>query len=72
MTMIDSETMIVVSTGQHPVDGFRFVAVPLLPQCVERFHRYRSNKNNIMASLSNLEDIFITIKSCLGIFLVSF
>ena len=24
---------------------------PLPPQCVERFHRYRSNENNIIASL---------------------
>ena len=30
--------------------GFDFVTLPLL-QCVERFHRYRSNKKNIIASL---------------------
>ena len=29
--------------------GFRFVTPP--PQCVKRFHRYRSNKKNIVASL---------------------
>ena len=28
--------------------GFRFVTPP---QCVERFHRYRSNEKNIIASL---------------------
>ena len=28
--------------------GFRFV---MPPQCVERFHRYRSNEKNIIASL---------------------
>ena len=32
--------------------GFDFVTPTLPPpQCVERFHRYRSNKNNIIASL---------------------
>ena len=30
--------------------GFHFVT-PLPPQCVERFHRYRSNEKNIIASL---------------------
>ena len=30
--------------------GFRFV-MPPLPQCVERFHCYRSNEKNIIASL---------------------
>ena len=30
--------------------GFRFVT-PLPPQCVERFHHYRSNEKNIVASL---------------------
>ena len=30
--------------------GFRFVT-PLLPQCVERFHRYRSNEKNVIARL---------------------
>ena len=29
--------------------GFRFVTPPL--QCVERFHHYRSNEKNIIASL---------------------
>ena len=29
--------------------GFRFVSPP--PQCVERFHRYRSNEKKIIASL---------------------
>ena len=29
--------------------GFDFVMPP--PQCVERFHRYRSNEKNIIASL---------------------
>ena len=29
--------------------GFDFVTPP--PQCVERFHRYRSNEKNIIASL---------------------
>ena len=32
--------------------GFDFVTpTSPLPQCVERFHRYRSNKKNIIASL---------------------
>ena len=32
--------------------GFRFVTPTLPPpQCVERFHRYRSNEKNIIASL---------------------
>ena len=32
--------------------GFRFVMPPpLTPQCVERFHCYRSNKKSIIASL---------------------
>ena len=30
--------------------GFDFVT-PTPPQCVERFHRYRSNEKNIIASL---------------------
>ena len=30
--------------------GFHFVT-PLPLQCLERFHRYRSNENNIIASL---------------------
>ena len=30
--------------------GFRFVT-PTPPQCVERFHRYRSNEKNIISSL---------------------
>ena len=30
--------------------GFDFVTPPP-PQCVERFHRYRSNEKNIIASL---------------------
>ena len=32
--------------------GFDFVTpTPPPPQCVERFHRYRSNEKNIIASL---------------------
>ena len=31
--------------------GFRFVTPMPPPQCVERFHRYRSNEKNIIASL---------------------
>ena len=32
--------------------GFDFVTpTPPPPQCVERFHRYRSNETNIIASL---------------------
>ena len=36
----------IASSGYY---GFRFVTPP--PQCVERFHRYRSNEKNIIASL---------------------
>ena len=36
----------IVSGGYY---GFDFVTPP--PQCVERFHRYRSNEKNIIASL---------------------
>ena len=43
----------------------------MLPQCVEKFHQYRSDEENII-DFSNFQDIFITIKSCLGIFLASF
>ena len=32
--------------------GFDFVTPP--PQCVERFHRYRSNEKKIIASLLKL------------------
>ena len=38
---------LIVSTGYY---GFCFVT-PTPPQCVERFHRYHSNKKNIIASL---------------------
>ena len=40
---------LIVSTGY----GFDFVTPmpPPPPQCVERFHRYRSNEKNIIASL---------------------
>ena len=39
----------IVSTGGYY--GFCFVTPPPPPlQCVERFHRYRSNKKNIIAS----------------------
>ena len=31
--------------------GFDFVTPTPPPQCVERFHRYRSNEKNIIASL---------------------
>ena len=31
--------------------GFDFVTPTPPPQCVERFHRFRSNKKNIIASL---------------------
>ena len=37
----------IVSSGYY---GFRFVT-PTPPQCVERFHRYRSNEKSIIASL---------------------
>ena len=37
----------IASSGYY---GFRFVTPPPT-QCVERFHRYRSNKKNIIASL---------------------
>ena len=30
--------------------GFDFVTPPPPPQCIERFHRYRSNEKNIIAS----------------------
>ena len=36
----------IASSGYY---GFRFITTP--PQCVERFHCYRSNKKNIIASL---------------------
>ena len=36
-----------IASGGHY--GFRFVTPP--PQCVERFHRYRSNEKNVIASL---------------------
>ena len=40
----------IASGGYH---GFHLVMPPLWwrPQCVERFHRYRSNEKNIIASL---------------------
>ena len=38
--------MLIVSGGYY---GFDFITPP--PQCVERFHRYRSNEKNIIASL---------------------
>ena len=31
--------------------GFRFVTLLTPPQCVERFHHYRSNEKKIIASL---------------------
>ena len=37
----------IASSGYY---GFRFVTPPP-PQCVERFHHYHSNKENIIASL---------------------
>ena len=30
--------------------GFHFVTLPPQPQCVKRFHCYRSNKKNIIAT----------------------
>ena len=38
-----------LSCGSGGYYGFRFVTPP--PQCVERFHRYRSIEKNIIASL---------------------
>ena len=40
-------SFLIVSTGYY---GFHFVTPPP-PEGVERFHRYRSNKKNIIASL---------------------
>ena len=34
--------------------GFDFVTPTPPPQCIERFHRYRSNEKNIIASLLKL------------------
>ena len=40
----------IASVGSY---GFRFVTSPP-PQCVERFHRYRSNEKNVIANLLKL------------------
>ena len=41
--------------------GFHFVTPPP-PQCVERFHRYRSNEKNIIATLLRFAGYIHTIK----------
>ena len=38
----------IASSGYY---GFDFVTPTPPPQCIERFHRYRSNEKNIIASL---------------------
>ena len=53
--------MLIVSTGYN---GFR--PVMPLPQCVERFHCYRSNDKNIIASLLKFAGYIHNHKVLLG------